>query len=84
MALLIRGEIPATADQYDQIQRQLGLSEGNLPEGLISHVAAGPTVVESVNTALDASERLVAALRPARPLRPELEAVRASRRRRRG
>jgi hypothetical protein len=43
MALLIRGEIPATADQYDQINRQLGVSDGNLPEGLISHVAAGPT-----------------------------------------
>src|SRR5207249_3873176 len=42
MAILIMGEIPANSDQYDQISRQMGISDDNLPEGLISHVA-GPT-----------------------------------------
>jgi hypothetical protein len=40
VALLIMGEIPTTAEQYDQIDARLGITDGNLPNGLISHVAA--------------------------------------------
>jgi hypothetical protein len=40
MSILITAEIPASADMYDAINAEMGISPENLPQGLIAHYAA--------------------------------------------
>ena len=40
MAIVITAEIPASADMYDAINSEMGISPENLPKGLIAHYAA--------------------------------------------
>jgi hypothetical protein len=41
MAIAMTAVIPdATTDMYDELNREMGISSGNLPEGLIAHYAA--------------------------------------------
>jgi hypothetical protein len=40
MAIVMTAEIPASADMYDALNKEMGMSEGNLPKGMIAHYAA--------------------------------------------
>ncbi len=40
MAIAMTAVIPASTDMYDSINREMGISSENLPQGLISHYAA--------------------------------------------
>ena len=40
MSIVMTTEIPASADMYDAINTEMGVTSGNLPRGLISHYAA--------------------------------------------
>ena len=40
MPIVMTAEIPASADMYDAINTEMGMTSGNLPRGLISHYAA--------------------------------------------
>lgn len=60
MAILMKIEVAATTDQYDELNRSIGVDSGNLPEGLISHVVApdeGKLVIVDVWESEDALNR---------------------------
>ncbi len=40
MAIVMTAEIPASADMYDALNKEMGVSGDNLPKGLIAHYAA--------------------------------------------
>jgi hypothetical protein len=40
MAIVMTAEIPASADMYDAINKEMGIADENLPKGLIAHYAA--------------------------------------------
>ena len=40
MPILMTAEIPASADMYDALSKEMGMSNDNLPKGLIAHYAA--------------------------------------------
>jgi hypothetical protein len=40
MAIVMTAEIPASADMYDALNKEMGVSADNLPKGLIAHYAA--------------------------------------------
>ena len=40
MAIVMTAEIPASADMYDAINKEMGFSGDSLPKGLIAHYAA--------------------------------------------
>jgi hypothetical protein len=40
MAIVMTAEIPASADMYDALNTELGVSDDNRPKGLIAHYAA--------------------------------------------
>jgi len=40
MSIVMTAEIPASADMYDAINTEMGVTSGNLPRGLIAHYAA--------------------------------------------
>jgi hypothetical protein len=40
MAIVMTAEIPASADMYDALNEEMGVTEDNLPKGLIAHYAA--------------------------------------------
>jgi hypothetical protein len=40
MAVMLVGKVPGVdADTYDKINQEMGISDGKLPDGLISHTA---------------------------------------------
>ncbi len=40
MSIVMTAEIPASADMYDALSKEMGMSNDNLPKGLIAHYAA--------------------------------------------
>jgi hypothetical protein len=40
MAIVMTAEIPASADMYDALNKEMEVSGDNLPKGLIAHYAA--------------------------------------------
>ena len=40
MPIVMTAEIPASADMYDAINTEMGITPENLPDGLIAHYAA--------------------------------------------
>lgn len=40
MAVVMTAVVPASTDMYDAVNEEMGLSSGNLPNGMIAHYAA--------------------------------------------
>lgn len=40
MAIVMTAEIPASVDMYDALNKEMGVTPDNLPQGLIAHYAA--------------------------------------------
>jgi hypothetical protein len=74
MAVMLIGKVEGLdAGTYDKINEEMGLSEGNLPDGLISHTAGeadGGTMIVDVWESMDKFESFMQGM-----LMPAMEKV---------